>query len=222
MAHITSTSLGRNALLLAATSAGSYLFGVLRDRLLANTLGASRDVDIFNSAFLLPDLIMNLFAAAITTAFIPVLAKAKHQYQSANEILTVIVICIILMDLVAWISMPWVVTIIAPGFNPTELIQLTSSSRWLLLSPLLFGISILLGTLLQSKHHFLAYAISPMLYNIGICVGIVFFTPITGVIIGAAAHLLMRLIATIRLRYWPRFTAAILHSVEVRQTLTLI
>ncbi|EKD79551.1 MAG: integral membrane protein MviN [uncultured bacterium] len=222
MAHITSTSLGRNALLLAATSAGSYLFGVLRDRLLANTLGASRDVDIFNSAFLLPDLIMNLFAAAITTAFIPVLAKSKRQYQSTNEILTVIVICIIFMDVVAWVLLPWIVTIIAPGFNPTELAQLTSSSRWLLLSPLLFGISILLGTLLQSKHHFLAYAISPMLYNVGICIGIIWLTPITGVLIGAGLHLFIRLIAVIRLRYWPRFATTIFHSLEVTQTLKLI
>lgn len=214
--------LGRNALLLAATSAGSYVFGLVRDRLLASTFGASREVDIFNSAFLLPDLIMNLFAAAITTAFIPVFAKARDQYKAANDILTVIIVCVLGMDIVAYLLMPWLVTIIAPGFNASELVQLTHSSRTLLLSPLLFGTSILLGAVLQGKHHFLAYAISPMLYNLGICVGILFLTPIQGVIIGAALHLGIRLLATIRLHYIPRLSLTAAQSNEVKQTIRLI
>lgn len=222
MAPITSTSLGRNALILAATSAGSYVFGLLRDRLLANTFGASRDVDIFNSAFLLPDLIMNLFAAAITTAFIPVFAKARNQNKTANDILTVIIICVLLMDGVAYLFMPWLAGFIAPGFSADELTQLTHSSRVLLLSPLLFGISILLGAVLQGKHHFLAYAVSPMLYNLGICFGILFLTPIQGVIIGAALHLGIRLIATIRLKYIPRLSTTAFRSDEVKHTLYLI
>lgn len=214
--------LGRNALLLAATSAGSYVFGLVRDRLLASTFGASREVDIFNSAFLLPDLIMNLFAAAITTAFIPIFAKARDQHKASNEILTVIIVCVLGMDVVAYLLMPWLATIIAPGFNPAELVQLTRSSRTLLLSPLLFGISILLGAVLQGKHHFLAYAISPMLYNLGICFGILFLTPVQGVIIGAALHLGIRLIATIRLHYIPRLSITAAQSNEVKQTIRLM
>lgn len=222
MAHITSTNLGRSALLLAAASAGSYVFGLLRDRLLANTFGASRYVDIFNSAFLLPDLIMNLFAAAVTTAFIPVFAKSHDQYKAANDILTVIILCVVGMDVIAWLLMPWVSLIIAPGFTQAELAQLISSSRWLLLSPLLFGISILFGAVLQGKHHFLAYAVSPMLYNIGICFGILFWTPIAGVIIGAVLHLTVRLIASVRLKYYPKLSHSIFASADVKTTIGLI
>ena len=114
--------LGRNALLLAATSAGSYLFGLVRDRLLASTFGASREVDIFNSAFLLPDLIMNLFTAALTAAFIPVFAKVVARsgdeagYRAANELLTVTICGVLLADIIAYLALPWLAPLIAPGF----------------------------------------------------------------------------------------------------------
>lgn len=228
-------ALSRNVLILAATSAGSYVLGLLRDRLLAQQFGASREVDIFNSSFLLPDLIMNLFAAALTTAFIPVFAQVAHKhgdaaaYRSANQVLTVILVAILLMNGLAWITMPTLVHLVAPGFNAVELAQLTSTSRWLLLSPLLFGISTLLGAVLQSKHRFFAYAISPLLYNAGIVIGILALAPslgiqgvIFGVIIGATLHLTIRLVACIRLSYKPSITAQAWQAPAVRQTLKLI
>ncbi|MBI4407387.1 MAG: murein biosynthesis integral membrane protein MurJ [Candidatus Kerfeldbacteria bacterium] len=227
--------LGRNALLLAATSAGSYVFGLVRDRLLASTFGASREVDIFNSAFLLPDLIMNLFAAALTAAFIPVFAKVVTRsgdeagYRAANELLTVTVSGVLLADVVAYIALPWLAPLIAPGFNAADLAQLVTASRWLLLSPFLFGISILFGAILQGKHRFVAYAISPMLYNIGISLGIVFLSPwfgingaIIGVVIGASAHAAVRLLATMRLRYYPKFHHTAFRSPTVKATLALM
>ncbi len=227
--------LGRNALLLAATSAGSYVFGLVRDRLLAGTFGASREVDIFNSAFLLPDLIMNLFAAALTAAFIPIFAKVvthsgdEAGYRAANELLTVTICGVLLADIITYLALPWLAPLIAPGFNAADLAQLVTASRWLLLSPFLFGISILFGAILQGKHRFLAYAISPMLYNIGISLGIIFLSPwfgingaIIGVVIGAGAHAAVRLIAALRLHYYPTLYSTALQSASVKATLVLM
>jgi putative peptidoglycan lipid II flippase len=230
-----SSRLGRNALILASTSAGSYIFGLVRDRLLAQSFGASRSVDIFNSAFLLPDLIMNLFAAALTTAFIPVFAQllkrqdATKAYQAANSVLTVVLVALGMINLAALLLMPWITPWIAPGFSTTELAQLTAASRWMLLSPLLFGISILLGAVLQGQHRFFAYALSPMLYNLGIVIGILLFAPqfgiqgvIYGVIMGAGLHLLIRLLASWRIGYRPRVQAQAFTHPAVHNTLKLM
>ncbi|MFA6475046.1 MAG: murein biosynthesis integral membrane protein MurJ [Patescibacteria group bacterium] len=227
-------SVGRNAMLLAGTSAGSYILGLARDRLLAQTFGASRDVDLFNSAFLLPDLIMNLFAAALTTAFIPVFAQLLKQgkapaYQASNAILTVVAVALCLVDVVAFMIMPWITPLVAPGFSATELAQLTTLTRILLLSPLLFGISTLFGAILQGQHRFLAYALSPMLYNLGIVIGIIFFAKpfgirgvVFGVVLGAMLHLIIRLVATLRLGYTPEFIQQSFKHPAVKQTLLLM
>ncbi len=227
--------LGRNAIILAGASAGSYLFGLLRDRLLAQSFGASREVDIFNSAFLLPDLIMNLFAAALTTAFIPIFAQIlKHKqepaaYQAANSVFTVVLVALLCVDLLALAGMPLITPWIAPGFSTADLATLTSTSRWMLLSPLLFGVSTLFGAVLQGRHRFLAYALSPMLYNVGIVLGILVFAPrfgiqgvVFGVIIGACLHLAIRILASWRIGYQPTIRVGAFHDPAVRQTLALM
>lgn len=229
------SSLGRNAIILAGTSAGSYIFGLVRDRLLAQSFGASRAVDIFNSAFLLPDLIMNLFAAALTTAFIPVFASLLKKeddaaaFRAANSVLTVVLVALLSINIVALIAMPLITPLIAPGFSAADLATLTSTSRWMLLSPLLFGLSTLFGAVLQGQHRFIAYALSPMLYNVGIVLGIVLFAPrfgvhgvIAGVLIGAGLHLFIRVLASIRLGYYPKLQRTAFQDAAVVRTLKLM
>ena len=47
------------AYLLALSSIASLLFAVIRDRLLAHTLGAGIELDIYYAAFRIPDLIFD-------------------------------------------------------------------------------------------------------------------------------------------------------------------
>jgi putative peptidoglycan lipid II flippase len=70
----------------------------------------------------------------------------------------------------------------------------------MLLSPVLFGISGMLTGILNARQHFLAPALAPMFYNLGIIVGAVFLGArfgvrglAVGVIAGSAAHLLVQL-----------------------------
>lgn len=206
-----SRTISFSAGILAASSIASYAFGLLRDRLLASQFGASTELDVFNASFLVPDAIMTLFGAALTTAFIPVFSNWWHEqgdtatWQLVNTVLRIIGIGIVVAIGIAWLLMPWLAQLLAPGFSGDQQTLLVSTSRVMLLSPLFFSMSVLFGSALQGLRRFISYAISPVVYNLGIVFGILVLSKpfgihgvIHGVVIGAALHMIIRLI---ELRY---------------------
>src|SRR5690606_20597616 len=125
--------------------------------------------------------------------------------------------------------------LVAPGFGPEALSDLVSMSRILLLSPFLLGISNLFGSVTQAFQKFYAYTLSPLLYNIGIIVGILFFYPkfgltglVWGVVFGAFLHLLIQLPAllqsnilpAITFRFWDKQVKEVILT-SIPRTLTL-
>src|SRR3989344_3262840 len=69
-------SLGGGVLVIAFFSLLSKVLGLLRDRLLAGTFGASADLDVYFAAFKLPDFIFNiLILGALSMAFIPIFQR---------------------------------------------------------------------------------------------------------------------------------------------------
>ncbi len=177
----------------------------MRDRLLAAQFGAGIELDIYNSAFVVPDFIMNLLAAALTTAFIPVFTEVRQRsgQTAAWEITGVLLSCLTVVMIMAAglaaLTMPWLTQAVAPGFTADEQQQLVQASRLMLLSPVFFALSIAVGAALQGNQRFMSYALSPVLYNFGIIAGIIWFAPrwgvpgvVVGVIAGALLHLLIR------------------------------
>lgn len=204
-------SIGVQASWLAAASAASYIGGLVRDRLLAAQFGAGAELDVYNSAFLIPDIIMNLFAAALTAAFIPVFTQWQHKegmtsaWQMTNVLISCLVVVMFSVCVLAFFLMPWLTPLIAPGFDETAQRLLISTSRLMLLSPLAFALSTAIGAALQGVNRFFSYALSPVLYNIGIILGIIFLAPrfgirgvVIGVVSGAALHMLIRLLELLK------------------------
>lgn len=202
-----SRTISVSAGILAASSVASYAFGLLRDRLLASHFGAGAELDVFNASFLVPDAIMTLFAAALTTAFIPVFTSWWHEHgetatwELVNLLMRGMMIGIVITIIIAWLTMPWLAAILAPGFDAERHDLLVSTTRIMLLSPLFFSLSVLFGSVLQSLRRFISYALSPILYNLGIVFGIVVLSKpfgiqgvVYGVVIGAALHMVIRLI----------------------------
>jgi len=235
---MTRHSVTISTIILGSSSVFSYLLGLLRDRLLASHFGAGSALDIFNSAFLIPDLINNLFAAALTTAFIPVLTSAfttqgeKAGWAILNRALQLLSTIILVSCGICWLLMPWLVHGIAPGFSETERATLLVAARWMLLSPVLLSLSTVFGSGLQTKQRFISYAVSPVLYNLGIVVGIIFFAPQFGIIgvvwgvgLGAGLHMLVRLFE-LKFSGWgvTPFTSyqGILRDPDIRHTIVLM
>jgi putative peptidoglycan lipid II flippase len=198
----------RGAFILAFTSGISYILGLLRDRVLAGTFGASDLLDTYQASFVIPDFIFNLLiAGALTTAFIPVftdlITRKKHDDAArlAGSVLAVGLLVLITAAFFAAIFADPLTTFVAPGFHPEKHAMHVTLTRVMLLSPLLFLVSNLLGSILVSSKRFIFYGLSPAFYNLGIIVGVIFLAPTMGImgvaigtVIGAALHLTVRLI----------------------------
>ncbi len=188
---------------------GSRLLGVVRTVVIANAFGASPELDAYNVAFRLPDLIFQVLAGAtLGSAFIPVFARVYEREGSAaawllaSRVLNLVVAATAVLCAVAFVAAPVLVPAIAPGLGEdlgrgaelkAEAVTLT---RIMLASTLLFAASGMLTGMLNGRERFLAPALAPMLYNVGIITGAVVFADAWGVrglaggvVLGAGMHL---------------------------------
>ena len=69
---------------------------------------------------------------------------------------------------------------IAPGFSLSQKLLTVQLMRLNLIATLIFSLSGLIMSGLQSNKHFLLPAIAPILYNVGQIIGVVFLTPFFG------------------------------------------
>lgn len=202
------------AAILTITTFFSYLTGMLRDRIFARTFGAGRELDLYNTSFIIPDILFNiLIAGAFSAAFIPVFTSllATDEKEKANELanttINSAVFAIIFVGALAAIFMPALAKFIAPGFNEIERAALVSLSRLMLISPIIMTISSALGAILISHKSFLAYGLSPVFYNLGIISGtfliswLGIYGLVVGTLIGTGLHFLPRFISILSAPY---------------------
>lgn len=214
-------SINQAALLLGVFAFLSQILALFRDRAMAYFIGPSPTLDAYYAAFRIPDLIfISLASLASITVLIPFLvSKMNGEKVTAearkflNDVFTVFFITMIAVSAVAFFLMPLIIPVIAPGFSPPMQEKLTLLSRIMLLSPILMGLSNLFGTITQLFRKFFIYALSPVLYNIGIIIGVIFLYPIfgihglaLGVALGAFMHFAVQVVASSSSGFWPRLS----------------
>ncbi len=201
--------------------AASRLLGLFRDRLLATYFGSSSSLGVYFAAFRLPDMIFQLLVmGALATAFIPVITSLISQgekqtaWEVASSILNIGLLIFIVSAFLIFIFARPLSAFIAPGFNQEELLLMVKLTRIMLISQFFFILSSFLTGILQSFKRFLIPALAPVLYNVGIILGIVFLSPTLGiygptwgVVLGTLLHFLIQLplAKSLRLRYRPTF-----------------
>lgn len=211
------------AYLLGLFAIFSQILALLRDRLLAHSFGASVTLDLYYAAFRIPDFIFaivaSLFSASILIPFLS--EKIKFDQQAGREffsaMFSVFLVVMILVCGLTFFFVPWLIPKLFPGFAlepiKSEAVLLT---RILLLSPIFLGLSNLFASVTQLYNRFFIYAISPLLYNIGIIVGIIFFAPIIGsvglvwgVVLGAVMHLLVQVPFVLSQGFLPKLVLSV-------------
>ncbi len=198
--------LHKAAYLLGMFALLSQVLAFIRDRLLASQFGAGLDLDLYYAAFRIPDFIFVTVASIVSlSVLVPfIIEKEKNGKEELkkflNEIFSFFFFLIILVSVIAFAFTPFITKKIFPGFTSGELDTVIYLTRVLLLSPVALGFSNLFGSLTQVYNRFFVYALAPLLYNLGIIIGIVFFAPIFGivgvawgVVIGAIMHFLIQL-----------------------------
>jgi putative peptidoglycan lipid II flippase len=208
-------SLARAAVIVGIAYVLSNLTGLGQRIIVTSRFGTSLEYDAFNAAFRIPDLLFNLLAGgALASAFIPTFtARLSRNQQSlawklAGAVAGLVFVVLSVVALVAALLAPFLVrTIIAPGFSAEQVDLTAALMRIMLLSTLVFGVSGLLMGVLQSNGSFIAPAIAPSLYNIGIIIGATVFSAqgiygvAVGVVLGALLHLAIQLPALAKVLY---------------------
>jgi putative peptidoglycan lipid II flippase len=191
------------AYVLALFAFGSQLLALVRDRLLAHQFGAGSELDIYYTAFRIPDLLFVIFASTLSVyVLIPFVSKARAVDEKAggqvlSQVFSVFLIFYVVLSLVILFFAPAISHWLFPELaDQSSLVMLM---RILLLQPLLLGISSLFGVVTQLGHRFVLYALSPLIYNLGIIIGIILLEPLFGlsglaygVVLGAFGHMLIQ------------------------------
>jgi len=187
---------------LAGFSVFSQILAFLRDRLLAHYFGAGQALDIYYTAFRIPDLIFVTAGSLVSiSVLVPMFSKKEALGNGGvksyiDSIFTSFSILIVGSCILAFIFMPQMVPFLFRGFDSGTLIQIIKFSRILLLSPLLLGFSNFFSSIVQYEKRFLLYSLSPIFYNVGIILGTFLgannfgvMAVVFGVILGALLHL---------------------------------
>lgn len=186
------------------------ILALLRQYLITKQFGFSLEIDAFNVANNMPDLVFALFAGgALSMAFIPIFAEyvdtkgADLSWKLFSKITTILFSITALVSIVIAIVAPLLVSSqigIAPGFTGDQQKLVVELMRINLIATLIFSISGLVTASLQAHKHFLTPAMAPIFYNLGIIFGAVVLAPkmgiyglTYGVVIGAFLHLLVQL-----------------------------
>lgn len=202
-----SNSIAGAAFLIAAMGLASRFFGLIRDRILASKFGAGDVLDVYYAAFKIPDLVFNLLVlGALSAAFVPVFTslisqkKKEEAWRLANSVLSLGLLGLFLIAFILFFLTPQLASLITFGFSDEKQHMVAVFTRIMLLSPILLGISGIIGGILNSFKKFFFYSLAPIFYNIGIIIGALFFTNILGpvglawgVVLGALLHLLVQL-----------------------------
>jgi len=200
------------AAIVAAGFLGSRLLGVLRTVAIADAFGSSPNLDAYNVALRIPDLIFQVLAGAtLGSAFIPVFARLTRRegdeqaWRLASTVLNLITVATAVLCVIAFLLAPVLVPVLAPGLGnePGASGDLTAKAveltRIMLLSPLFFAMSGIVTGILNGRQRFFLSALAPMLYNLAIIAGAVFLAGpfgveglAIGVVVGSGLHLLVQ------------------------------
>ncbi|HSB89033.1 MAG TPA: murein biosynthesis integral membrane protein MurJ, partial [Anaerolineales bacterium] len=183
----------RASLLIAALFAVDKPLDLFRQILIGRQFGVGAELDAFNAANNLPDLLRALITGgALSLALIPVLSEVLQRdgrpaswllfSRVANLAFAVTAVLTVLVAVFAEtiVSAPWG---IAPGFSPENRRLVADLMRLNLLALLLFSVSGLLTSGLQAHQHFFLPALAPVVYDLGQIAGALILAPAAGLTI---------------------------------------
>jgi len=229
-------STGRSAFFVGAGILISRVVGLVRQRIFAHYFGSSAEGDAFSAAFRIPNFLQNVFGeGALSASFIPVYAKLlaqedeKEAARVANAIFCILALVTAVIVLVGVLATPYIVTLIAAGFEE-ERRQLTITlvriffpgAALLVLSAWCLGV-------LNSHHKFFISYTAPVAWNAAIIAALVFFgnrldlsslaaATAWGSVIGSALQFAVQLPTVLRLIHHFRPVLTLANS-HVRQVL---
>jgi len=200
--HKETAGIHQAAFLMGILTLVSQILALFRDRMLAHYFGAGQTLDLYYTAFRIPDFLFASLASLVSiSVLIPFMSGVlEHRRDEAKDLLssvfTVFFATMVVVSIFVAILMPYIAPWVFPGIkDPVAMKQLISLARLLLIQPICLGISNVFGVVTQIGKRFILYSLSPIFYNVSIIFGIVFLYPhfgirgvIAGVVLGGVLH----------------------------------
>lgn len=169
----------------------SRITGLIRDLMAAAIIGAGMLADAFFVALRLPNHFRAIFGeGAFNQAFIPSISRLRQAsgdpaaQQFASGVWTLMILVQLPLLVVALFGMPWLVSLLAPGFSDQPEKYALAITLTRITFPYLFFITLvtLVSGILNSVDRFAAAAASPILLNVAMVVALAFaaFFPTAG------------------------------------------
>ncbi len=217
-----SSSIASAAVIVGAFSIASRIAGFVRDRILLHLFyGNDQITDAYYQALRIPDMLLQLFViGALSASFIGIFSKyyfsgnTKKSWRYTNGMLMVLVIGFTVLSVVGVIFAPYLAPVLGINFPNVTRELMVQMMRVMFASQCIFSISMVFGSVLQGAKRFFLYSFAPILNNLGIIFGAIFFVPIVGplglaygTVLGALLHALIQVIGVRSLGYTFSFVA---------------
>jgi putative peptidoglycan lipid II flippase len=213
------------ATILATSTLLSAVLGLYRDRLLNSMYLDTYKVgiDAYTVAFTIPDfMFFILVSGALAVSFIPVFnqrmasGNKESAWQLSSSMINFLALLTLGASVLIMIFAPLLVQyVVGPGLNEQGQALATSMMRVIAINPFIFAITTVIASIQQAVGRFVFFALSPMVYNIGIIFGALVLTNkiewlgweggimgvALGVVIGALLQLIVSSLGLIGLKF---------------------
>jgi len=196
----------------------SNIVGVARGIVITDAFGTSAELDSFNAANRIAELLFNIVAGgALGSAFIPSFTgfltreDRAGAWRLASGVLNLVFLALIVISGLAWLFAPQIVReglfLLVPDSDSVQEALTISLLRIMLPSVVIFGVSGLVMGILNAYQVFLIPSIAPAMYSLGMILGTLVLPErwgiqrlAYGVVAGALMHLLVQVPRLRRLR----------------------
>ncbi len=180
------SGLARSGVIFAAATGLSRILGLVREIVAAALFGISGRINAFEIAFLIPNTVRSLVAdSALSSAFVPVFSdllvkgERKRAWRVASTIFWLMLVGLGGLTALFILIAPWVMQVF--GYGPHHYGGLaTGLARILFPLVLILGLTGIVVGILNSYDHFTVPALSPVLWNVIIMLGLALGVPSTG------------------------------------------
>ena len=188
MAHSLQKKVGIAAVIMMGSVLLSRLVGLLREMVIAYIGGAGGEVDAYQIAFVVPEILNHILASGfLSVTFIPIFTKylAQNREEDGWRVFSLIFIgfggLLLLFILVAFIFTPEIIELVARGRSePAFKAIVVRMTRIIIPAQFFFFCGGLLMAVQFAKEKFLVPALAPLIYNAGIIIGGVMLGPRIG------------------------------------------
>ena len=192
------------ALLIAVGNITSRLIGVIREAVFAATFGRGSELAAFTAAATIPTLVYDLLlSGAISAALVPVFSRVADKPEARDRLvsqvlsLMIVVVSGLVLPMV-WFA-PQLVQWLAGGFDADVQVLTTTMVRWMVFAVPCMVVAGVMTAVLQAEQRFILPAFVTSVFNVGLIVGALAFTPFlgpvalaVGMVVGALAQVALQ------------------------------